>query len=74
MTRKQALNILNASTTLRLETLETRNSDRLDFHTLSVEDIFCLIETAEIVGCKRGLNESRQVLADALTQALNQNG
>jgi len=48
-TRDEALAKI-AATILDLETLETRNSDRLDFHELSVWGIKAALEAAYAAG------------------------
>jgi hypothetical protein len=39
---------------LRIETLETRNSDRLDCHDVCVESLRCALEAAYAAGLKAG--------------------
>ncbi|TNC93514.1 MAG: hypothetical protein FD119_3943 [Stygiobacter sp.] len=50
-TRDQALTEI-ATQILNLETLDTRNSDRLDFHELSVWGIKAALEAAYTAGQK----------------------
>jgi hypothetical protein len=50
-TRDKALTEI-ATKTLGLETLDTRNSDRLDFHELSVWSIKAALEAAYAAGQK----------------------
>lgn len=44
---------------LSLETLETRNSDSLDFHELSVWEIKAALEAAFLLGGKVGASLSK---------------
>jgi hypothetical protein len=46
-----------AKTTLRLETLETRSSDSLDFHDLAVWAIKAALEEAYKAGLEAGRKE-----------------
>ena len=65
-TRDQALTEI-ATKILDLETLDTRNSDRLDFHELSVWGIKAALEAAYAAGQKRSedtrLNSSHWLLS-----------
>ena len=54
------LDAVIAQKKLGIATLETQNSDRLDFHELSVASIKDALETAFKAGCEVGLNLSKK--------------
>ena len=58
-TGKNVIDII-AQKKLGIATLETQNSDRLDFHELSVASIKDALETAFRAGCEVGLSLSKK--------------
>lgn len=58
-TGKNVIDVI-AQKKLGIATLETQNSDRLDFHELSVASIKDALETAFKAGCEVGLNLSKK--------------
>ena len=54
MSKTDALLARIAQTKLRIETLETRGSDRLDFHDVSVESLREALEAAYNAGIEKG--------------------
>ena len=54
MSKTNALLTRIAQTKLRIETLEARGSDRLDFHDLSVESLRDALEAAYNAGIEQG--------------------
>jgi hypothetical protein len=57
---KQNLIDAIARTKLGIDTLETRNSDRLDFHDLSVASIKAALEAAFTAGVEVGLATAKK--------------
>ena len=59
MTHKEASIQTIAKNTLQLETLETRNSDSLDFHDMSVWEIHEALKQAYEAGLAQGRKTSK---------------
>ena len=59
MTQIDTIFILIAQKHLRIDTLETRHSDRLDFHDMAVWSIRDALEAAFKAGAEFGMNVSR---------------
>jgi hypothetical protein len=66
MTMKNETVTRIAQTYLRLETLETRKSDSLDFHNLAVWQIKVALEAAYEAGHEAGLQRSLKVIEETL--------
>jgi len=53
-----------AKTILGLETLETRNSDSLDFHEMSVWQLKSALKTAYALGQAAGAHKGAEILEE----------